>query len=445
MIPRVGVQPELPNQDTRKLRKQTSTLRLYMKKPDKQRRSIASKRFKKACLLTPLTVLAACQAEAIEFSMMGTNMPAVDIHGFGSQGYAINSGNNDYLGGESSKGTYDLREYGFNASIAKGKWRIGAQVFGQKLGPYGDDKMRLDWGIVDFQATQWFGLRAGRVKMPRGLYNESIDLDSTRPFVFMPQSVYDARLRDFQASFDGGMAYGNIDLKKAGSLDYKIFGGHIPMSTSSGASDYFNTDAPFPNLDIHMDDAFGASLFWNTPLQGMRFGYSFSRFENFETLRYVPFRQANSHKVAPTYDRHLFSAEYTTGNWVFAAEGGLDDTEYFVAYDSGVKYASLYPSSYYMYASATWRPKRWLELGAYYSRSHFDQRGVGTPVVFPDLDQGDLAISTKFNFTDYIFLKLEGHYLDGSGAVFDVPSHPQPISNRENSWFMFAVKGGFSF
>lgn len=382
---------------------------------------------------------------AVELSMFGTNVPPVDIHGFGSQGFIINSGNNDYLGGESSKGTYDFREYGLNASVAKGKWRVGAQVFGQKLGPYGDDKMKLDWGSVDYQAFQQFGLRAGRVKTPRGLYNESLDLDSTRPFVFLPQSVYDARLRDFQASFDGGMGYGNIGLGKAGSLDYKVFGGHIPMSTSSGASDYFNTDAPFPNLDISMDDAFGGNLFWNTPLQGLRVGYSFSRFENLSTMRYVTFRNLNTFKVAPAYDRHLFSLEYTTGNWVFAGEGGFDDTDYFVAYQSGAKYAFLYPTSYYTYVSATWRPKRWLELGAYYSYSHFDQHGVGTPVVFPDLNQGDAAVGVRFNFTDYLYLKVEGHFMDGSGAVFDVPSHPQPIASRDNSWVMFDTKVGFSF
>ncbi len=323
---------------------------------------------------------------------------------------------------------------------------MGAQVFGQKLGPYGDDKLKLDWGVVDYQAEQWFGLRAGRVKLPRGLYNETLDLDSTRPFVLLPQGVYDARLRDFQASFDGGMAYGNIDLKKAGSLDYKLFGGHIPMSVNSGASDYFNIDAPFPNLEIGMDDAFGASLFWNTPLTGLRVGYSFSRFDDFSTLRYVPFRHADTYKVAPTYDRHLASVEYTRGNWVFAAEGGLDDTEYYVAFHKdGVPYAHLYPNSYYYYVSATWRPKHWLELGTYYSGYHFNQLGVGTPVQVPNLDQGDTALSARFNVTDYLYFKIEGHYMNGAGEVFDVPSHPQPINQRNNSWGMFDAKVGFSF
>ncbi len=415
-------------------------------------KTITLDRLNKICLLALIVAVTASPLQAFELPVFGTKAPAVDFHGFASQGFIVNSGSNDYLGGNSSEGTFDFREYGLNASVAKGKWRVGAQVFGQKLGTYGDDQMSLDWGTVDYQAAQWFGMRAGRVKMPRGLYNEALDLDATRPFVLLPQGVYDARLRDFSASFDGGMLYGNINLKKVGSLDYKLFYGAKPMSTQSGASDYFNIDAPFPNLEISMDDAFGGTLFWNTPLQGLRVGYSYSRFENFVTLRYVPFRGTDTYKTASAYDRHLASVEYTIGDWVFAAEGGFDDTDYDVAFAPGyngnpnsVVYARLYPSSYYYYASAAWRAKPWLELGAYYSYSHWEQSGVGTPVVFPVLNQADYALCARFDVTDYIIVKLEGHYLDGSGAVFDVPSKPQPPASRDDSWFMFAAKVTFSF
>lgn len=392
-----------------------------------------------------VSLLIAGNACAVELKVFGEKLPAMDFHGFASQGFLWNTGNNDYLGGDSSDGTFDFREYGVNGSIAYGKWRVGAQVFAQKLGPYGDDQVKLDWGSVDYQAFQWAGLRAGRVKMPRGLYNETLDLDFTRPFVLLPQSVYDARLRDFQASFDGGMLYGNISLKKGGSLDYKLFVGAMNIATNSGASDYFNVDAPFPNLKIGMDLAYGGTLFWNTPLQGLRVGASFSRFENFVTTRYVTFRGMNSDKVADTYDRYLISLEYTTGNWVFAAEGGWDDTDYSVEYPNTPVTIFLYPTTYYYYVSAAWRVKPWLELGAYYSDYHFDQDSVGTPVVFYDLDQHDIALCARFDITDYLIFKLEGHYLNGAGQVFDVPSKPQPVMNRDNSWFMFATKLTFSF
>lgn len=363
----------------------------------------------------------------------------VQFGGFASQGYIVNTGQNDYFG-NSSDGTFDFREYAANVSYSFGKWRVGAQAFGQRLGQYGDDKIALDWATIDYQPKQWLGFRAGRVKMPRGLYNEALDLDSVRPFVLLPQSVYDNRLRDFSAAFNGGMVYGNVELPQAGSLDYRLFYGQMPISVHSGASDYFNTDAPFPNLGLKMDWAAGGTLFWNTPVDGLRVGYSFSQFKNFWTERYIPFRGVSTLKTAPAYNRHLLSAEYTRGNWVFAVEAGKDQEHYDLTYLDGTAYGHLYPNTYYYYAAASWRARSWLELGTYYSRYHWDQYGVGTPVVFPDLDQGDYALSARFDINDHLSFKIEGHYMDGAGAIFDIPSHPQPQSSLDRHWAMLAVK-----
>lgn len=379
-----------------------------------------------ALLLAPAAGRAAYQWQDFQFG------------GFASQGY-LKSSANDYLG-DTHDGTFDFREYGLNGSWSKERWRVGAQVFGQRLGAYGEDQIKLDWAMVDFQATQAFGLRAGRVKLPHGLYNESLDLDAVRPFVLLPQSVYDNRLRDFISAFNGGMAYGNLSAASAGSVDYRVFYGKMPLSTRSGASDYFNTDAPFPNLQISLDHAFGGSLLWNTPAPGLRVGYSFSRFKNFRTLRYIPFRGVNTYKTAPDYDRHLVSIEYTRGDWVFAAEAGKDRNHYDNTYLDGTPYAHLYPTTYYYYVSSSWRAKRWLELGAYYSYYHWDQHGVGTPVVFPVLTQGDTALSARFDVNDHVLFKVEAHAMDGAGAIFDLPSRPQPVAARDNSWLMFAAK-----
>jgi len=373
----------------------------------------------------------------------GALMKNLQFGGFVSQGY-LHSSANDYLG-DTSNGTFDFREYAVNASWATSKWRIGAQAFGQKLGDYGDDKIKLDWATVDYQATQWFGVRAGRVKLPRGLYNESLDLDSVRPFVLLPQSVYDNRLRDFSAAFNGAMIYGNVSLKTAGSLDYRGYYGKMPLSTKSGASDFFNTDAPFPNLGISLDAARGGSLFWNTPVGGLRTGYSYSRFTNFSTLRYVPFRNANTYKVAPTYDRHLLSVEYTTGDWVLAAEAGRENPEYNVHFLNQAPYAFLYVKSKAYYLSAARRINKTVELGAYYSYSDFEQTGVGTPVQMPLTKQGDYALSARFDFNDHLLFKIEGHYMDGSQKIFDLPAHPQPPASRDDSWTLIAVKTTYSF
>ena len=358
--------------------------------------------------------------------------------GFASQGYLINTGHNDYLG-KTSSGTSDFREYAVNGSWSSGKLRVGAQVFGQELGAYGNDRIKLDWAVVDYQATQWFGVRAGRVKMPRGLYNEALDLDSIRPFVLLPQSVYDARLRDFNAAFNGGMVYGNVSLRKFGSVDYKLFGGEIPMRIGSGASDYLNTGLAAQNLSIGMDHTLGGSVFWNPPVSGLRVGYSYSEFDNLATVRRVAFGPTvyTYRKSATPYRRHLVSVEYSRGDWLFAAEAGRERADFLLVGfgPTTVRWAKLD----YAYVSAARRIKPWLELGTYFSYSQDRQ------FTNPLLRQGDYAFSAKFDVNEHIVFKLEGHHMAGAGKIFDTTAQPQPLTARDNSWNLLAAKLTYSF
>lgn len=400
-----------------------------------------------------LLVLALAALAPLPTARAAVTWKNVQLGGFASQGFLVNSGHNDYLG-DTSDGTFDFREYGLNASWSRGKFRVGAQAFGQKLGEYGDDQIKLDWAIVDYQATQWFGLRAGRVKMPRGLYNEALDIDSVRPFVLLPQSVYDARLRDFNAAFNGAMIYGNVGLKSLGSLDYRLFYGEIPMSVDSGANDYFNNDAPYPNSRIDMDAVYGGSVFWNPPLAGLRLGYSYSAFDNFfaDRLVYLPASDLwpemtlIMYKAADLYERHLLSAEYTTGDWVFAAEVGKEKTRYDIGmYEFGTSGAYRF-ESVYGYLSAARRINSRLELGTYYSYSIDQQDGVmGQSIAIPDLIQDDLAVSARFDVSERLVLKVEGHLMKGAGKLFDTPTKPQPVPLRDDSWFLLAVKATYSF
>jgi hypothetical protein len=394
--------------------------------------------------LLPALALLGAAAAAVAPALASASWKDIQFGGFISQGFLVNSGPNDYLG-DTSDGTFDFREYAVNASFSTGQWRIGGQLFGQKLGAYGDDEIKLDWAAVDFQAAQWLGFRAGRVKMPRGLYNESLDLDAVRPYILLPQSVYDNRLRDFSASFNGAMIYGNIELKKAGSIDYRVFYGQMPLDIDSGASDFFNIDAPFPNLAIDLDSVRGCSLFWNTPVAGLRAGYSYTGFKDLTTIRYVPFRNANSTKKTDLYGQHLFSLEYMKDDWIFAAELGWESVDYGVTYPNVPPSIFLYWKAHYRALSVSRRINDWFELGAYYSFSDFQQLGVGTPVQMPLTKQGDYALSARFDVNEHLIFKIEGHYMSGSGKIFDIPSHPQPPATRDNSWALFAAKATILF
>ena len=391
-------------------------------------------------------LLSALGAFTMASALHAATWSDVQIGGFASQGYLINTGNNDYLG-ETSDGTFDFREYAVNASYAKGSFRFGAQAFGQKLGDYGDDKIILDWATIDWQPKQWFGVRAGRVKSPRGLYNEALDVDAIRPFVLMPQSVYDARLRDFNASFDGAMIFGNVGVGDYGSLDYRVFYGDVPMKVRSGANDYFNNDAPFPNVAIGMDSAIGGTLFWNTPIAGLRVGYSHSSFKNFgaDRLIVVPGFSAILYRDTKTYDRHLLSAEYMAGDWTFAIEAGNESAYYDIGSVGMPSTQSIDNNLDYGYVSASRGLGEKWEFGAYYSYSEETQTPIGFDFYLPVLTQHDYAVSAKYAFNYNWLVKAEVHYLDGAGKIFTTPTKPQPFDDRDKSWTLLALKTTYSF
>jgi hypothetical protein len=70
--------------------------------------------------------------------------------------------------------------------------------------PLADVARRLlrqaDWFYLDYRFQDWFGLRAGRLKIPYGLHNEVQAIDSARVPVLLPQSVYPLQGREMDRS-----------------------------------------------------------------------------------------------------------------------------------------------------------------------------------------------------------------------------------------------------
>lgn len=370
----------------------------------------------------------------------------IQFGGFASQGYIVNSGSNDYFG-DSSDGTFDFREYAASASFATGNWRIGAQVFGQDIGEYGNDELLLDWASVDYQPARWLGIRAGRVKTPRGLYNEALDVDALRPFVFMPQSAYDARLRDFNASFDGAMLFGNVQVGDSNTFDYKVYHGDVPMSVESGASAYFNNDVPFPNVAIGMDSATGGSLFWNTWIDGLRLGYSHSIFENFGADRVTdPTINTVLYRDTEEYARHMVSAEYVVGDWTLAVEGGKETALYEIGSElTGPSGFAIDTELVFGYASVIRRLNEKWEFGAYFSHSEETQVAVGFDFPLPVLSQDDLALAIRYDVNYNWLIKAEIHSINGAGKIFTTPEKPQPFESRDRDWNLFSLKTTYTF
>src|SRR5579859_5950657 len=193
----------------------------------------------------------------------GTLVP--EVHAFVSQGFVLSSENNFLV--KSKEGSFELSEIGINfTEQVTDKLRLGIQLFSHRPATGGTYNVKADWFYLDYRLFDWLGVRAGRTKLPFGLYNEINDIDSARVPILLPQSIYPFQNRDFLLAQTGFELYGRLDLRSAGALDYRLYGGTIFLDiTQTPGSPYQVTDFGVPYIA-------GGRVLWETPLEGLRIG-----------------------------------------------------------------------------------------------------------------------------------------------------------------------------
>ncbi len=354
----------------------------------------------------------------------------VQLGGFFSQGWLSSSENNYPF--EADGGTFDFREMGVNVSTRLGSnLRLGAQGFAQTLGNYGRDKVLLDWAVADYSFRPEIGVRVGRVKFPRGLYGEALDIDAVRPFVFLPMSLYNPVVRDFNSSFDGAMLYGTLGAGRAGSVDYKVFYGGIRMNTEQGVADFFNTTGIYSRDGVSrlgMDEVGGAQVFWNTPVSGLKAGYSFAWLGNLVAdgkLAAAPVFPARLR--TGSYDYHTVSLEYVRGAWTLATEFQRVGGDFQVINPFGTTLSRSRVNNYYLSAARRFGAR--FEVGAYYSVQENDN--PSPTAAKKSTYNRDWALGLRYDLNEHVLVKLEGHLVDGRYNVFNTVRTPNPsISDR---------------
>jgi hypothetical protein len=369
---------------------------------------------------------------------------SVQLGGFFSQGYLYSSNNNYPTAAKD--GTWDFREMAFNASTTLGsRLRLGAQGFAQRFGQIGEDKVILDWAVADYNVSSLLGVRVGRVKYPKGLYGEALDLDVVRPFVFLPGAVYSPILRDFSASFDGAMLYGTVNVR-GGSVDYKVFHGDIPMKPSQGVAEFYNNAGVYGGngtSKLAMDHVQGGQLMWTTPISGLKAGYSYSAFRNLSTDGpFIAVASLNAHTNIKRFYWSTFSAEFSRNDWTFATEwqrtGGPFrlTTAVTPASESQVGWDGWY-------VSAARRIRGRFEVGTYFG--NLKTRYPSATSAKAQRRQNDYALSFRVDLTDHLIFKLEAHRIDGTYQTFNTRRIPNPAATRADATTLLTAKTTFSF
>jgi len=375
---------------------------------------------------------------------------AIQIHGFASEGAFLSTAN-DYIG-VSSRGSVDLFEAGINFSKeVTDNLRVGFQLYGRDVGHFRDLPPRLDWAYFDYRWKPWLGLRGGIIKMPFGLYNEYEDVDSARLSILLPQSVYPIRNRSALLAQTGFALYGNRSLGSAGDLDYQAWLGTLDIPENALILSGATLD------DIDTKYVTGAQVFWNTPVEGLRVGGTFLRTSiDFDiTLDPATVQALVAAGLVPAdFDGRVViaqrpdqlwigSAEYTHGDWLFAAEYSRWKKHQETTLPDLIPTFDEDGERFYGMVARRLSPA--VAVGGYYSVFDADahDRGGHDATKFPEpfyAFQRDLAVTARFDVNDHWLWKVEAHFIDGV-ADLDLTLNPSP----ERYWGLFLVKTTVTF
>jgi hypothetical protein len=344
---------------------------------------------------------------------------AIQIHGFVSQGALLTTDNN-YLA-NTERGSLAFSEAGINfTKQLDDKLSVGVQLFAQYLGDDGNYRANFDWLYLDYHWRDWLGLRAGRVKLPFGLYNEIQDIDAAQPVVLLPQSVYPEADRQFLLAQTGLALYGYVPIGDAGSIDYQGYFGTLYLSIPN------TVDATFDPIDVPYIG--GGQVMWNTPLTGLRAGASAYN-GKLDVTALVTGAPAPV-TLDLTQTQWLGSVEYNNDALLIAAEYGRS---YSTTTEASV---TSHQIGEHGYALAGYRWAHWFETTLYYS------------LMFPEVghrsgqanQQNDAALSLRFDITAHWLVKLEAHYMRGTAALDPSINDNEPLTALTNQWALFAAK-----
>ena len=221
-------------------------------------------------------------------ALLAIDIEGLSIHGFISQGY-LKSNDNNYLA-ETKDGTFEFNETALNFSLKPtDNLRLGVQFMSRDMGPTTNNDAYMDWGYGDYRFVDAFGVRIGKIKAPMGLYNQTRDVDFLRTFILLPQSFYSEIERGQAEAMQGGSVYGNFGIGAMGDLEYEIAGGTANSSLRSPNSVNFayNLDQSLAGTGATVTGSYqsvkwatASTLRWNTPLDGLRLGFSLNLTEN---------------------------------------------------------------------------------------------------------------------------------------------------------------------
>lgn len=315
----------------------------------------------------------------------------VELHGYGHVGFLATDANR-YLKADRN-GTEDYRDL---ALLFTAKLNEQSKAWVQLYSIYG--KARVDWAFVDYQIANGPLLRLGQAKLPIGLYNETRDIEYSRPSSLKPFLYQDATEMTDKAYRGLGLTYDHT--LGSGNLTWDAYAGH--------AVEYQSQDHRHYGLA-------GGRLSYQTPVDGLR--AMLSAFAN--NLEKVATGETSRKKA------WVLSLDYTRDALDLKAEyGHVTSFE-----ETGV--------TWYGQAAYTLR-ERWTPY-LRYDYITTDRANRADPSFY----QRATVVGLGYRFNDNLGLRLETHF--NHGYAMPVAAGEMDAGTGKTDWRMTAVSLNFIF
>ena len=332
----------------------------------------------------------------------------LQLHGYATQGF-IYSTNNNWDTTDSTDGSAAWTEAVVNLSAQpEPKLRIGVQARYFLLGDYGN-AIALDWAEGDYKFNEHFGLRAGKVKSPIGLLNETQDIDPVQLWILLPQSIYPIASRNSLLSHYGGVVYGTLALGESlGTLEYRAFGGERIINSDDGLLQIFRDQGlTLPNGISGI--VYGGDLRWHTPLRGLMVGASDKTEHTSGAI--TGYGMQGTLQTSP-FSLPFFYGKYENNKWMVAGEYNRTALDPAVQFP-GIPAINNYIDQRCFYLMASYKLSEKLSGGMYYSYL-LDHQAAFTSNRY----QKDWALSSRYDFNPFLYAKLEQHFMDGTAVGY---------------------------
>jgi hypothetical protein len=331
----------------------------------------------------------------------------VSVHGFVQQGFNVTDENN-FLTMDTSGGSAEMTDAALNVSSnLTRKLRVGAQVYARNIGQLGNGSLEIDWAFADFKFADAFGVRGGKMKTALGLFSDTQDMEFLYTWALLPQGMYPLDLRSVTIAHIGADVYGNVRMGKAGSLAYTGYVGKI-QDDDQGGYRYGVQDSGLGFRTGLNSRGGGFDVRWYAPVEGLMAGYSFTQTKDEVDLIVNAMRLPFSVTSDPAR-RQAWYADYQFSKLRLSSELRREYTALSMT-------PAIYPASQTQsrawFAAASYRLFEKLEVGSYYSNFVYN---INLPASAANNHIYDTAISSRVDLNRFWNIKVEGHFIDGTG------------------------------